>query len=204
MGVTRLVPVEIGDSLRSLAARHMGDANRWTELAEINGLRPPYIVESVDPAARERATLVFGDRIAVPVGYAERVPQRPIDVFGIDAVLTDRALSVDDGGDYAVVDTLANLAQSLTHRVKTPLGDILMHRGYGCNVFAVLGMQARPLIAALAGAMVKQALEQEPRLASVDEVRPVTDGDTIVIYARVTAAERNERLDLNFVFPVVA
>ncbi|NCC27298.1 MAG: hypothetical protein EOM22_03875 [Gammaproteobacteria bacterium] len=204
MGVTRLVPVEIGDSLRRLAARHMGDASRWTELAEINGLRPPYIIESIDPAERERATLVFGDRIAVPVGYADRVPQEPIEVFGVDAVLIDRTLQVDDGGDYAVVATLDNLTQALTHRVKTPVGDILMHRGYGCNVFAVLGMQARPLIAALAGAMVRQALEQEPRLASVDEVRPVTDGDTVTIYARVTAAERNDRLDLNFVFPVIA
>jgi phage baseplate assembly protein W len=204
MGVTRLVFVEVGDSLRRLAARHMGDANRWTELAEINGLRPPYIVESVDPADRERATLVFGDQIAVPVGYADRVPQAPIEVFGVDAVLTDRTLHVDATGDYAVVATLENLAQALTHRVNTPTGSILMHRAYGCNVFAVLGMQARPLIAALAGAMVRQALEQEPRLASVDEVRPVTEGDTVTVYARVTAADRNDRLDLNFVFPVIA
>ncbi|NCA71712.1 MAG: hypothetical protein EOM91_16855 [Sphingobacteriia bacterium] len=204
MGVTRLVTVEIGDSLRRLAARHMGDANRWTELAEINGLRPPYVVESVDPADRERATVVFGDKIVVPVGHAERVNQQPVEVFGVDAALVDRSLSIDDTGDYAVVASMDNLAQALTHRVKTPVGDILMHRTYGCNVFAVLGMQARPLIAALAGAMVKQSLEQEPRLASVDEIKPVTEGDRVTVYARVTAADRNERLDLNFVFPVVA
>jgi hypothetical protein len=41
-----LVPVPFGSSIEQIAARYLGDANRWIEIATLNALRSPYIDEN--------------------------------------------------------------------------------------------------------------------------------------------------------------
>ena len=65
---TRTAPILVGDSLRRIALRELGDALRWIDLATVNQLRPPYIIDSVNPADRQRATLIYGDSIQIPIG----------------------------------------------------------------------------------------------------------------------------------------
>lgn len=84
---TRWALVQPGDSLRLIALRELGDALRWIELANINQLRPPYIIESLDPNERQRATLLWGERIAVPLGKVTEAVQIAEDVLGTDAAL---------------------------------------------------------------------------------------------------------------------
>lgn len=199
---TKTVTVEIGDSLRRLAVRHLGDASRWVEIAEVNALRPPYIVESIRAEDRLPATRIFGDTIQVPLGQAERVSSTPVDVFGIDVALSDdRALSVE-GGDYALVSGSANLGQALRHRVSTPTGDILQHADYGCSIDAVLGLKSTALAASLAAGYIKRALSAEPRVAAVTSVSASVSGNSLAISTQCMAQDRNTTLDLNFVYPV--
>jgi len=40
-----LVPFLVGHSLEEMAKRYLGDANRWHEIAALNGLREPYVDE---------------------------------------------------------------------------------------------------------------------------------------------------------------
>lgn len=51
-----------GDSLQSLAAKHLGDASKWMELAVINDLKAPYITSVKLPQ-----TLRVGDKISIPI-----------------------------------------------------------------------------------------------------------------------------------------
>jgi hypothetical protein len=39
------VNMEFGESLQSMAAKYLGDPDRWTEIAIANGLKPPYVDE---------------------------------------------------------------------------------------------------------------------------------------------------------------
>jgi len=39
----RVVTIEQGDSLVSLAAKHLGDARLWQQIAILNGLKPPFV-----------------------------------------------------------------------------------------------------------------------------------------------------------------
>jgi len=41
----RLVKLNYGESLQSLAARYLGDPNKWIDIAIANGLKPPYVDE---------------------------------------------------------------------------------------------------------------------------------------------------------------
>lgn len=41
----KLVKMNYGESLESLAARYLGDPNKWIDIAIANGLKPPYIDE---------------------------------------------------------------------------------------------------------------------------------------------------------------
>lgn len=52
-----------GDTLQSLAAKYLGDARRWLDLAIVNQLEPPYIVDQ----ACIPNTLRISDKILIPV-----------------------------------------------------------------------------------------------------------------------------------------
>jgi hypothetical protein len=59
----RLAETRYGDTLQRIALRELGDASRWVELAELNGLRPPYLT---DPALARAGVLAYGASIKLP------------------------------------------------------------------------------------------------------------------------------------------
>ena len=57
------VQIQHGDTIFSLAVKHMGDPSKWKAIAVINNLRSPYISDGV----RIGGTLKVGDPIVVPI-----------------------------------------------------------------------------------------------------------------------------------------
>lgn len=218
MSATRNTQIRAGDSLRIIALRELGDAMRWGEIARINGLRPPYIISSIDPEERERGTAIWGDSLQIPIGPISNPPLDARVLYGSDLVLVTGS-PVPSNGDWSLVDGTDNLAAALQRRVVTPTGDLLPHATFGCDVHQVLGFKLVPIALLLGAGHIKTALLQDPRVAQVTKIDPEEtdsdtalhlkalpniypgDGDTVRYRSEVVPVNGTEPLDLNLVLP---
>lgn len=199
MSKVRQIAVRQGDDLRAIAARELGDATRWTELATLNDLRLPFIVNSYRLTDRLPHTLIWGDTLLLPwETNAARVPS-PTSNFGIDIALPHGQLAATAGGDLATVQGRDNIVQALGHRLRTLRGELPYHPAYGSHVALALSLPAGPFSSMMAAAWAQEALVEEPRLARVLAVDGHADGDVLRVAASVGAVDDNTPIDFNLV-----
>lgn len=181
----RLVETVIGDSLASVAARELGDASRWVEIANINGLVPPYITDNASEAGN--GVLLTGGVLAIPAqaGSTEFDGLDPESVYLKDCALIDGRMQVDASGDILVCSGSSNLKQALINIVVTDREELMFHLEYGCLARRVLGAVSGPTARVLVAQYVKAALLTDPRVEAVSSVTATTDGDSISAVAEV-------------------
>lgn len=184
----RLVATHHGDDLQAIAAREMGDPNRWHELVWINKLSHPYI--TTDERRAGPGVLLAGSFIKVPApaGVWTDDAQRG-QVYERDCAMTNRMLSVDAGGDLAVVAGADNLRQQLQHRLDTPRGQARRHPDYGNMAPRLKGKANGPTAGLLAAEYVKSALLADYRVSEVESSTAQVQGDAIRVTARAVAIE---------------
>jgi len=199
MSRVKQIRVEQGDSLRGIALREYGDPTRWVELARLNGLRLPFIVESHRPADRLLNTAIWGDTILIPWESNGARAATPLSMFGADVALARGRLGVTDDGDIALVAGTDNIVQALSHRVRTLRGELVYHSRYGCHVTLALGLPTMPFASLMAAAWVHEALVEETRIASVRAVDARATGDILHVAASVDMVGDNTPVDLNLV-----
>lgn len=177
----RLAQTNYGDDLQSVAARELGDANRWPELIWLNNLIAPYLTD--DQAQVETGVLLSGSLIKVPspVSYTEDSDNDSI--FERDVVLIDKKLVFDETGDFMVVSGSKSLVMQLTHRINTPRGQARRHGSYGCLLWTMLGTVGGASAAALGNAYVRSALLADYRVSAVLSAVTQVVGDTVQITA---------------------
>ena len=190
-----------GDTLRAIAQREYRDATRWIELARLNSLKPPHIVDSYDPADRLPGTVIWGDTIRIMTPTVTYMAPPADDLYGRDVRLDHGQLGTTALGDLALAEGVPNLVQALHHRVKTLTGELHYYSDYGCNVQLALGLKLEPIISLMGAAWVQEALRREPRLSAVENVAAKSDGDRLAISATVTAVGANTPIDINLVTP---
>lgn len=184
----RYVQTYRGDTLQRVAAREMGDASRWFELADINGLIPPYITD--DPELVSAGVMLSGDTLLVPATGRSGVADGGLSPFGSDIALSRGELSVDEG-DLSIVSGVPNLVQSLAHRLQTDPGDILFHARYGCAARSVVGKVNGPTSAMLAAGFVKRAILSDSRVAGVRSATVRISGDVLSVEAEAETVDGN-------------
>lgn len=184
----RLVETNFGDSLQSVAARELGDANRWPELVWVNNLVAPYITD--DPARVADGVIRSGSFLKVPApgGWQGTGSSERGQVYERDCEMVNNRLQAS-GGDFSVLSGAENLRQQLGHRVATPRGQLARHPEYGCMVHRLLGKVNGPTAAKLGAEYVKSALAADYRVRSVDYSTADVAGDVIKIQAKATAIE---------------
>lgn len=183
----RLVSTRRGDTLQRVAARELGDAARWYELAEINSLRPPYLTDDEDDVTSK--VKLTGEQLLIPaVAPIATADTNPDSVFGVDVqLLPDGRLDVTEDGDLALVGGSANYVQALGNVARTEPGDLLFHPGYGCGIRSMIGSSNSRSKMVLAGALVRRALEADPRTREVRSALVEAEGDVLRVTAEAIA-----------------
>jgi phage baseplate assembly protein W len=191
--------IRVGDTLQVFAARELDDIHRWRELAELNGLRPPYLVASLDEADRLPRTLLWGDWVSLPALAAEASAALGEDALGVDARVEGGDLAVTAGGDIDIVTGLPNFVQALRHRVLTPYASFWPHPDYGCEIHALLGLGNGPAMSVMGAGLVRRALLRDPRTASASAVG-AADGDRLRVRVEAQAVNAETASDINILY----
>lgn len=184
----RLAQTHWGDDLQTVAAREMGDANRWPELVWINGLTPPYVTN--DERVASDTVLLAGAFIKVPApaGVYTDAAERG-QVYERDCLMLDRLLVDDGAGDLAVCRGADNLRQQLEHRINTPRGQARRHPDYGCMIWRLVGRVNGPTAGLMGAEYIKASLLSDYRVARVDFSTAEVGGDSVRIEARAVAID---------------
>lgn len=175
----RQVPTNVGDTPRTIALRELGDAARWTDVVALNGLRPPYLTDSLSEAGP--GVLLAGQQnIRVPAapppasGIAD-----PLSVFGTDIALPKGRIGVTPGGDMATIAGVPNLDQALRNVLATHTRDLAYHPRYGTDVYRLIGQGGTATADRLAVAFVARAVRADRRISRILSADGTLSGDTI-------------------------
>ena len=185
----RKVQIDYGDTLQAIALRELGDAGLWTQLADINNLAPPYIVNTLSEVTSTRV-LLAGSSLLVPASATGQTGvSDDADILGTDFQLVDGMLTDDGAGDIATLSGLDNLRQALQHRLETKPKELIRHPTFGNRVFRLIGRMNGPVPLQLAAAWVAKCLSSDPRVSSVQDEDAEVAGDTTTVSAVVAPVQ---------------
>ncbi len=179
----RLATTHHGDTLQAVAARELGDPNRWTELVWLNQLSHPYITDDAQRAGA--GVLLSGQSIKVPApaGFNDLDVSDEDSVYEADCRMVARRLAVGSDGDFDVVSGVKNLKQQLSHRIATPMGQAFRHPDYGCKIYRLVGTKNGATAARLGAEYVKASLLADYRVKAVPSSKASVAGDVVRIDA---------------------
>lgn len=141
------IQLNAGETLERIAQRELGDSNRWGEIAEVNNLKPPYIID--DPSDTRSNVVKPGDKLLVPTpiqdGFSQ-VPNAPEikttrgfneleKSLGSDLKLTsDFDLSLTSSGDLEIVSGADNMAQAVLLKLSYEPGEVIRYPEMGAGL----------------------------------------------------------------------
>ena len=186
----RTYTVRQGDTLQAIASRELGAAALWTNIAQLNNLLPPYIVDTLADLqdAPDGRVVLVGQVIRLP--SPGRTPSGVLDatdLFGTDLDLTGGVLTADASGDLALITGAANLKQAIENRLDTHPGDLIWHPLYGCRIYELVGRGNDGATDQIAAGYVERALRSDPRVSSVQNLTASVAGDTTSISGTAVA-----------------
>lgn len=195
---TREISIAQGDTLTSLAAKHLGDARLWQHIAVTNGMKPPFLNEIADVSLADEdvlpGTLTIGDKILIP-NFArppEQQPLLPILGVRVDEPPENRFLGTDfkladvssrpgapvfdwevdvEGGstDAKHVSGIDNVSQGLLTRLSTERGTNKLYTNMGLE--RVVGTNFIGVDLEMGQFRIIQCVSADPRVAAVRGVR---------------------------------
>lgn len=184
-----------GDTLVNLAAKYLGDARLWQQIAVVNGLRPPFIndlastpLDNDNPALS--GSLGRGAKILIP-SFAKPPAQQPllpvlgvrteeeaeVHLLGADlkmvpaggregAVTYDLEVDRARGSvDVKTVKGVECITQSIRNRLLTERGSDILYKRLGLN--RIVSLNITPVDLETARFRFRECMLQDPRIASV-------------------------------------
>jgi phage baseplate assembly protein W len=185
-----------GDTIQSIAQNQLGDMSQWTTLVQLNNLKYPYIVDSVEEKMLHYNSLVtVGDTILINMTDTETdvatalatMPQFDREelmnlALGKDLDITPLppsqrgnsysgeilALKGTNNGTLATVKGLANLKQALFLRLITPIGSYLGHPEYGSRIQNYIGNKNTEENAIMIDVEIERTIRTDARVTNVE------------------------------------
>ena len=166
--------VRAGDTLQRIALSAYGDASRWSEIQDANGMR----------SARHHADgrpLRVGDVLQIPYENNTETDlglARNGDIYATDLRMDNGDLALSDS-DLITVTGTSNLEQAIANRLLTEQGSAWIFPAYGLPVSIGARMDART--SAFCASHVGQQLRADPRIRDVRDVVVIDDGEQLAV-----------------------
>lgn len=168
-----------GVDLERLALTELGDPSRWVEIAEVNDLKAPFVIQDMSDTT---ANVIHpGDKILIPqpilegFGDTPTVKERFINEdlnavernLGIDFKLSpDGDLSMGNRGDIEIVRGADNAAQAVILKLSYDKKELLEHPEIGVGL--TVGTKGDPLSQIQTSLM--QTLTADPRFSGIQNL----------------------------------
>lgn len=187
-----VLPADV--DLEQIALDELGDPTRWIEIAELNDLRSPYIVQ--DRSSTMSNIRRPGDSILVPqneiFGVSKLAPTKATAAtigmsdleksLGVDLkVNSNFDLALANNGDLALVAGTANMGQALVLKIQYEKGELKSHPTLGVGV--VVGTKFLSLEQIRDNILA--TLKQDSRVDSLNNISLLRDGSSLSIQLSV-------------------
>lgn len=184
------VTLSTNTDLERLALTELGDVNRWIEIAELNDLKPPYIIQ--DTSDIRPNVLYPGDTILIPqpiingFGTTPQVKELPILAglnaaqknLGIDIALTKEFdIELTNSNDFAITFGIQNAIQAILIKLNLEQGELLDHPTIGVGL--VPGTKGNP--ANVIRRELLETLSDDPRFSRITDLQIVRENSTLFI-----------------------
>jgi hypothetical protein len=203
------IPIGQGDTLTNLAARYLGDARRWQDIAVVNGLKPPFLTQQADAPLGVEETgssqaLNVGDSVLIP-NYSRPPakmpllpvlgvpPDRPVEeqvlgtTFLLEVVggrpgspLYDIPIDVEGGSQSGrLVSGVACLSQGILDRLSIEKGTDVLYKRLGTE--RIVGKTNAGADLEMAQFRARQSVTQDARVAQVQRMQLTPEEDKVEI-----------------------
>lgn len=174
-----------GTTLERLAQQELGDSSRWGEIAEVNGLKAPYVVDDLSSPLKN--VLRPGDPVLIPTpaknGFSQVPTAKDIKTtkglsemeksLGTDLKMTkDYDLSISNAGDLEVVSGADNMAQAVLLKLAYERGEVMRYPEMGANLRP--GTKFPPIESIKDG--LTNTLMQDNRIEGIQDLSIIRDG----------------------------
>lgn len=206
--------VVLGDTLQTIAQFYLKDANRWTELAILNDLEYPFIVDEFRDDVTSKHVKAIGENLILPIPEdIQNLPKSELQqgyerLLGEDIALVNDGdqisdayegeMTADQFGDLATYRGITNLKQAIMLRFATPLGSLLHSPNYGTRIYELIGDRNSVSNQQKLKVEAERTLREDQRIEDVIIDRINVDTQTLSVSVAVKPIGINQLLELGF------
>jgi hypothetical protein len=163
-----LTTLRNGETLMDVAARALGNFEEWTEIANLNGLFPPYVGPVAMPGIA-----AYGSQLLLPTPGTGIAATGASPSYEANFLGTDLYVGPINGvmppwtGDFQIITGYKNLAWALGRRMQTTIGTLIYHSDYGSRIPPEVGQVQWQNTVGNIVAYGKSCLLSDPRVSSI-------------------------------------
>lgn len=209
----RQIIMPAGTTLERLALRELGDESLWVEIAEMNNLKPPYVIQDMSDTTlnviRPGMALLLPTPATNGFSNATVNQQLPINQnltqvqqnLGIDFKISPEFdLVFDNRGDLSVVVAAENAAQAIVLKMAYEPGDLIDHPEIGVGLD--VGSKGGATLSSVKTSIIN-SITADPRFDSVTDLSLARMGDGIYVTFTAKVHQVDLPIPISFKLPVV-